>query len=81
MSAPARGFKLRNEYADALGPFYDDTPKAVFAALAYSYAACFGTPSEGGDETADPAEVAKRLMREWRILHENGIVPQKDPTK
>jgi hypothetical protein len=33
------GLKLGNEYAGALGKFYTKTPKSVFAALAYSYAA------------------------------------------
>jgi hypothetical protein len=71
-----RGVKLGNEYASALGEFYTNTPKAVFAALAFSYAACFGTPANGGDATEQPEEVIKRLQSEWLILKQNGIVPQ-----
>ena len=59
-----------NDYALALGELYDKTPKAVFAAVAVS------ALTSGGDKL----NMAKPyLLREWRILHENGIVPQKPP--
>lgn len=71
----AHGPKLSNQYAGALGRLYDLTPKAVFAAVAYSYAtwAC-------GEEAKTSEKVVMRLLEEWRVLHENGIVPQKPPT-
>jgi hypothetical protein len=61
--------KLTNEYADAL-PYalYTDCPKAVFAAIAVSYA------TTGGDHM-EAAEA--NVLREWWTLYENGIVPQK----
>lgn len=67
------GFKTMNEYARALGAVYEDTPKAVFAAVAFSYAARL---------TGDTSEAAavREFLHEWRILHENGIVPQ-EPRK
>ena len=74
------GLKVGNEYAAALGKFYADTPKAVFAALAFSYAAVFGTSAEGQDETTDPKEVIARLTTEWHVLQQNGIISQTAPT-
>jgi hypothetical protein len=60
--------KIGNEYADAIDKtFYENIPKAVLAALAVSYA------SAGGDQLAD---VTDRLLKEWDVLHANGIVPQ-----
>jgi len=71
-----RGVKIGNQYAHALGKFYEETPKAVFAALAFSYASVFGTSDNGQDEAIDPQEVIARLVHEWAVLHENGIIPQ-----
>lgn len=70
--------KVYNEYADALGTrFYDQTPKAVFAAIAVSALA------KGADGLLTrewpPAELQALVLHEWRALHENGIVPQKPP--
>lgn len=60
-----------NEYAFAAGPdVFERAPKTVWAALAVSFA------SNGGDYID---EVRDRIVREWWILHENGIVPQKPP--
>jgi len=59
-----------NKYAAELGRLYDDIPKAVLAAIAVSYA------STGGDHIDD---AVPNILREWGILHENGIVPQKPP--
>lgn len=73
------GLKIGNEYASALGRFYTDTPKSVFAALAFSYASVLGTSAEGADETTNPQEVIARLTHEWAVLAENGIVHQKAP--
>lgn len=63
--------KLSNAYVDSLpAGLYEDTPKAVWAAIAISLATC------GGDRL-DAA--AQALVKEWRILHENNIVPQAIP--
>jgi hypothetical protein len=60
--------KKSNEYAKQFGRRYGKIPKAVFAAVAFSYASSGGDVQEHG--------VAK-VLEEWRILHDNGIVPQK----
>ena len=57
-----------NEYAEYLGRLYTRTPKAVFAALAVSFAMRSGLVG-----------TASECLDEWRVLHENGIVPQKPP--
>lgn len=62
--------KVKNNYVEALGRMYAATPKAVFAAIAFSFANRLFLKSEG-------TEVADMLREEWRVLHENGIVPQK----
>jgi hypothetical protein len=63
-----RGLKLHNEYAAAFGCLYAKTPKAVFAAVAFSYAQRL---------TEDKAGAAvPEFLNEWRILNESGIVPQ-----
>lgn len=61
------GLKLSNSYQRAFGRLYAKTPKAVFAAIAYSYT------SSGGDH---PEQSVANFLEEWRILHENGIVQQ-----
>jgi hypothetical protein len=68
--AKFKGVKLSNEYAKAFGALYAKTPKAVFAAIAFSLA------SEGGDF---PNEGLIRFHDEWHTLHVNGIVPQLPP--
>jgi hypothetical protein len=62
--------KRRNEYVNALGKFYARTPKAVFAAIAFSYANRLFAKSEG-------TEVVDALVDEWKVLHDNEIVSQK----
>ncbi len=57
-----------NEYAAQLGRLYDRTPKAVLAAIAVSML------TDGGDALDEAQE---RLLNEWSILHECGIVPQR----
>lgn len=64
--------KTLNEYVGTLGTLYSKTPKAVFAAIAVSTLTC------GGDEL-DKARA--RLLEEWRILHQAGIVPQAPPKR
>lgn len=66
----AHGVKVGNEYADTLGRLYARTPKAVFAAIAVSFA------TAGGD-ALDKAEL--NILREWTALHNAGIVSQKPP--
>lgn len=69
-----RGMKTGNEYAGALGKLYARTPKAVFAAVAYSFAnwAC-------GEEAVNRDEQVARFVAEWQALYDNGIVPQAPP--
>jgi hypothetical protein len=62
--------KLRNDYMSELGTLYAATPKAVFAAIAVSYATCGGDYIERAHEN---------VLRDWWVLHENGIVPQRPP--
>jgi hypothetical protein len=50
---------------------YAAIPKAVWAALAVSYA------SNGGDRVNDTDFLRDAILREWWILHNNGIVPQR----
>jgi hypothetical protein len=63
-----RGLKKRNEYVETLGPVFDSTPKAVFAAVAVS------ALTIGGDQLE---HAQARVIAEWWTLYENGIVPQK----
>lgn len=58
-----------NHYAGAI-PGFDRIPKTVLGAIAMSYA------SNGGDDLDVGGD---RLLAEWRILFENGIVEQKPP--
>ncbi len=59
--------KTGNNYQTLLTD-YEQTPKAVYAAIAVSFAAFF----KEGDLDA----VEDHIHREWRILHGQGIVPQ-----
>ena len=62
--------KLPNEYQMSLG-IYGTCPKAVFAALAVSFARRIF----GDDKSA--AEIETELLNEWNTLHQGHIVPQK----
>lgn len=63
--------KSDNEYRRLLSErFYNDTPKAVLAAVLVSYLFRAGV-SEGGFD--------RGIADEWATLYENGIVPQKAP--
>lgn len=66
------GLKVTNEYSNALGPVYGACPKAVLAAIAVSFA------TVGGDYLE---EAQARILREWQILYQNGIVPQCPPAR
>ena len=69
-----QGFKITNEYSQAFGRLYANTPKAVFAAVAFSFAtwAC-------GEESKNDEQTVARFVKEWQLLFENGIVPQHAP--
>ena len=58
-----------NEYATALSAF--NVPKTVWMALAFSFA----DRLTGG--RLDVEAIRSLIREEWRILHDNGIVPQK----
>ena len=63
-------FKQQNSYQEMLSlEFYEKCPKAVFAAIAVSFVLNHqGTDSELTEET---------ILKEWGILHQSGIIPQK----
>jgi hypothetical protein len=65
-----RGFKIKNEYSEALGDLYEIVPKAVIAAVAVS------SLTLGGDYIE---EARTRFLTEWAALYTAGIVPQKPP--
>ena len=64
-----RGVKLSNEYARAIRNF-GTIPKSVFAAVAYAFASRI-------EETDDPKSIEFAIVREWRTLRDNRIVPQR----
>jgi hypothetical protein len=61
--------KIENEYSRALGKVYSKTPKAVIAAIAVSLLL-----KENGE---DFMGIADAFIKEWAVLQQNGIVPQK----
>jgi hypothetical protein len=65
-----RGFKLGNPYQQEF-PNYAETPKAVIAAIAFSFALM--------QAEDDWDEAVKLIEREWGILFDNEIVPQRPP--
>lgn len=65
--------KRSNEYADAIDPdVFERLPKTVIAAIAVSFC------TTGGDRIE---EATGRILAEWQILHNAGIVPQAPPAK
>lgn len=63
--------KTINPYVEAVGrKMYERTPKAVYAALAYSLALRL-------TGTDNHEEAIALLGKEWEALHNGGIVPQK----
>lgn len=71
MNRPTGVRKRSNEYAMMLP--LDKMPKTVLAAIALSFA----TRCSDSDSMDDIEAGVRTLFDEWRILHENGIVPQK----
>lgn len=65
-----RGIKKTNNYVDSIVRLYRKTPKAVFAAIAVSYAMRL-YPEE--------PNIEEMLLEEWRTLNVCGIIPQKQP--
>lgn len=64
--------KMLNEYAEAVPcAVYEAIPKAVWAAIAISFANRID-----GDRLDQAAQM---IVHEWSILHQNGIVPQSIP--
>lgn len=62
-----------NQYAAQIGQdLYENIPKAVLAAIAVS------ALTLGGDYLE---EARSRVAKEWLILFQNGIVPQKPPAR
>ena len=69
MTRPNGVFKTENEYQKTIDrALYEDTPKAVFAALLVSYLQRMGI---------EFSEVDKAIAQEWQALYEAEIVPQK----
>lgn len=64
--------KSGNVYAQQYGATYKRIPKAVFAAIAYSFADRYRDES-----TYAETQALDSFYREWEILHQNGIIPQK----
>jgi len=61
----------QNQYTDILSDdFFRKCPKAVFAAIAISWAHLQGTDLE-------TENIEGTLIGEWNALYHNGIVPQK----
>jgi hypothetical protein len=59
--------KISNEYAEMLGGY---PPKAVIAGVVVSLLMRFG-------ETTDRDEINRLFVEEWKVLNDNGIIPQK----
>ncbi len=71
----AERVKLSNEYAQVFGhKTFDEIPKAVFAAIALSFA------NRAQAAEGDLYAAAQLAVSEWETLADNGIVPQR-PSK
>ena len=70
--------KTRNSYQNLAGAdVYADCPKAVWVAIANSFA----LQISGNIDVEDFGAIRGLVLEEWRILHDNGIVPQPVPGK
>jgi hypothetical protein len=66
--------KLRNSYQEVLDrDVFDRMPKAVLAAIAVSFA----NQIAGAEDIESFDGCQARILDEWRILNQNGIVPQR----
>ena len=62
-----------NEYIESIPlEIFENTPKAVWAAIAISFAV--NLAAEG-----DFSQAAQQIVNEWAVLKQNGIVPQNVP--
>lgn len=59
-----------NDYQRHLGWYFDRIPKTVLAGIVVSML------SNGGDNLK-AKEVSEKIYNEWKLLHENGIIPQR----
>lgn len=59
-----------NEYAAVLGSTFDAIPKTVLAAIVISFAMRI-------EPDLHDSEFENFIFKEWQVLHQNGIVPQK----
>ena len=66
------GTNKHNEYNLMIPDIYGRTPKAVFAAMVVS--------EYFNRLNIEPDKLSEAILAEWKILYENGIVPQKPPT-
>ncbi len=65
-----RGIKNLNDYSKLI-TFYETIPKSVLAAIAVSFAGLGAGKLEN---------VSELILKEWEVLYQNGIVPQKPKT-
>jgi hypothetical protein len=63
---------LENQYQRGF-PDFDDTPKSVIAAIAFSFALRICEDNHG--------DAARLIINEWEVLNKNQIVPQKPPKR
>jgi hypothetical protein len=62
--------KTHNEYSKVISAdVYEKMPKTVLAAIAVSFASRI--------QSCSPEAAAVFLLKEWKTLHANGIIPQK----
>jgi hypothetical protein len=68
--------KAHNQYVETLDAgLYADVPKAVWAAIALSFAARVSGDDPGFDGALRAA------LQEWELLYANGLVPQSVPAR
>lgn len=66
----SRGIKEGNNYQKLLSAeFYEKCPKSVLAAIAVSFII--------NHQGSDNDNVEEIILHEWKVLNQNGIVPQK----
>jgi hypothetical protein len=61
-----------NDYQQLLGAVFEDTPKAVLAAIACSAYEQLGIHQD---------DFAAQIAYEWRCLFNGGVVPNKPPSR
>lgn len=72
MSRPNGVFKLGNSYQGLISrKLYEETPKAVFAAIAVSFLL--------NHQSINEENIDLDLLSEWRLLFDQNIIPQRPP--